>query len=151
VDRQDTLLALQQAHIDQYGWAVTAVMPTAQDDGAPFAYTAGLTAHGHPEFVIAGLRPHISHALLNDMAARVHDHGELFHHGQYITDLLHGYEAVLIDGPITGELYPGTACGRYGQDRVRLRQIVWPDPNGRYPWDRDYNLPPGTQPILGRL
>ena len=119
-------------------------------DGAPFAYTIGLTEHGHPEFVIAGLRPTISHALLNDMAARVCDHHAQFHHGQHVTDLLDGYDAILIYGPITRELYPGTACGRYRQDQVRLRQIVWPDPNGCYPWDCGYQFPKDTQPTLGR-
>lgn len=33
--------------IDRYGWAVTAVLPTEDDPGTPFAYTVGLTAHGH--------------------------------------------------------------------------------------------------------
>ena len=50
----DGLLRNQDNIIDRVGWAVTAVLPTPEDPGTPFAYTAGLTSHSHPELVIAG-------------------------------------------------------------------------------------------------
>jgi hypothetical protein len=118
--------------------------------GTPFAYTVGLTAHGQPELVIAGLDPLIAQALLNDLAARVVEHDTQLAHGQRRHDLIAGYDAVLIDGPVTDDLYPGTAIGRYGADHVRLRQIVWPDRNGRFPREPGYAYPPQAQPLLGR-
>ena len=35
-------------------------------------------------------------------------------------------------------------------DQVRLQQVVWPDPHGRFPWDPGYQYPPQAQPLLGR-
>jgi Domain of unknown function (DUF4262) len=107
-------------------------------------------AHDRPELVIAGLDPAIAQALLNDLAERVVHRAARFTHGQRITDLIDGYDAVIIDGPITEHLYPGAAIGRYGPDRVRLQQIVWPDPHARFPWEPGYQYPPQAQPLLAR-
>ena len=144
------LLRHQDQIIDRVGWAVTAVLPTPEHPGAPFAYTVGLTAHDHPELVIAGLDPLSAQALLNDLAARVYDTGARFTHGQRVSDLIAGYDAVILEGPATDDLHPGAAYARYGRDRVRLRQIVWPDPQARFPWDDGYAHPPGAQPLIGR-
>jgi hypothetical protein len=50
-------LRRQQQIIDDVGWAVTHIVPTDGDPDTtiPFAYTVGLTAHGYPELLIAGL------------------------------------------------------------------------------------------------
>lgn len=138
--------------IDTVGWAVTAVLPTADDPATtcPFAYTVGLTAHDYPELVIAGLDPVTAQALLNDLASRVYDRAERFTHGQHIHDLIAGYDAVIVDGPPTPRLWPGTAIGRYGADRVRLQQIVWPDPDGHFPWQDGYAYAADIQPVIGR-
>ncbi|MEV5691989.1 DUF4262 domain-containing protein [Micromonospora globbae] len=141
---------IQQKHIDEIGWSVTAVLPAPTEAGAPFAYTVGLTEHDVPELVIAGLDPHIAQALLNDLARRVHDRAERLTHGQRVTDLLVGYDAVIVEGPATEALHPGAAYARYGADRVRLQQIVWPDKHGRFPWDDGYGYPAHVQPLLGR-
>lgn len=150
MDHLDKMLRQQQHHIDTYGWAVTAVLPTDEAPGTGFAYTVGLTGHGHPELVIAGLDPVLACVLLNDLAQRVHNGAERFTAGQRISDLLVGHDAVIIEGPATEELHPGTAYARYGRGRVTLQQIVWPDPRGRYPWNPGYAYPPHVQPLLGR-
>jgi hypothetical protein len=150
MDGLDDLMRRQQQLIDRYGWAVTAVFPTDDAPGAPFAYTVGLTTHGYPELIISGLDPTISQTLLNDLAARVYDRAEQFTAGQRISDLLAGYDAVIVEGPATEALHPGAAFARYGRDRVSLQQIVWPDPRGRYPWDPGYAYGPDVQPVLGR-
>jgi Domain of unknown function (DUF4262) len=130
----------QEDIIDTVGWAVTHVLPTDDDPDttARFAYTVGLTAHGYPELLIAGLPPEIAHELLNDLAGRVYDKAERFIHGQRITDLIAGYDAVIVRGPATDDLLPGAAFARYGKDRVQLQQIVWPDREGRFPWQPGY-------------
>jgi Domain of unknown function (DUF4262) len=138
--------------IDTFGWAVTAVLPPTDDPDAtsPFVYTVGLTAHGHPELLIAGLEVATSQALLNDVAARVYGKGERFIHGQQIDDLIIGYPAVIVNGPPTPELWPGAAIARYGRDRVRLQQIVWPDDDGRFPWHDGYAHEARVQKLIGR-
>ncbi|MFF4940766.1 DUF4262 domain-containing protein [Micromonospora sp. NPDC000729] len=149
----DDVLRRQERIIDTIGWAVTYVLPT--DDGtvptAPFAYTVGLTAHDYPELITAGLPPEVAHSLLNDLARRVYDKAERFTHGQRLSDVIAGYDAIIIDGPPTDELLPGLAISRYGRDQVRLQQMVWPDQQGRFPWDNGYHFDPRTQPLIGRL
>ncbi|MBC9006800.1 DUF4262 domain-containing protein [Micromonospora aurantiaca (nom. illeg.)] len=149
----DEFLRRQERIIDTMGWAVTYVLPT--DDGtvttAPFAYTVGLTAHDYPELITAGLPPEVAHSLLNDLARRVYDTAERFTHGQRLSDVIAGYDAIIIDGPPTDELLPGLAISRYGRDRIRLQQMVWPDQQGRFPWDDGYGFDPRTQPLIGWL
>jgi Domain of unknown function (DUF4262) len=146
----ENFLRSQHEIIDKVGWAVTAVLPTDDDPGAPFAYTVGLTARGHPELIIAGLDPATAQVLLNDLASRVYDKAVRFTHGQRISDLLAGYDAVVIDGRGTDELHPGAAYAHYGKDRVVLQQIVWPDRDGRFPWNTGYAYPADTQPLIGQ-
>jgi hypothetical protein len=148
----DDVLRRQEQIIDTVGWAVIHVLPSAADPdiATPFAYTVGLTAHGYPELLIAGLPTQIAHALLNDLASRVYDKAERCTQGQHISDLITGYEAIIVEGPPTEELLPGVAIAHYGRDQVRLQQIVWPDPQGHFPWDAGYNLDPHAQPLIAR-
>ncbi|WP_432833036.1 DUF4262 domain-containing protein [Dactylosporangium sp. CA-092794] len=145
-------LQRQEKIIDTVGWAVIHILPTDDepDTATPFAYTVGLTAHGYPELLIAGLPPEIAHDLLNDLAARVYDKAERFSHGQRISDLIAGYEAVLVEGEPTDDLLPGVAIARYGREQVRLLQVIWPDPQGRFPWDAGYSTDPHVQPQIAR-
>lgn len=147
----DNLLRREQEIIDRVGWMVTAVFPIRPDDPYPYAYTVGLTelGDGHPELLIAGLHHRYSEPLLNDMAMRVRD-GATFTHGQIISDLLHDFDAILVTGPVRQDLWPGAALRRYGDEQVRLVQIVWPDPDGHFPWQTGYTLPPEVQPLLGQ-
>ena len=148
----NSFMRRQTEIVDRVGWAVTFVLPTADDpdDAAPFAYTVGLTAHDHPEVLIAGLDAATSQALLNDLASRVYDKAEIFHHGQRVGDLIADYDAVVVDGHPTAQLHPGAAYGRYGRGRVRLQQVVWPDLHGRFPWDDGYTYPSQVQPLIAQ-
>ena len=136
--------------IDRYGWAVTFVFPTQDRPAAPFAFTTGLTAHHHPELIIAGLDARLSQQLLNELATRFFDRAQRFSAGQRIRDLLDGYDAIIVEGAPADDLYPSAAIARYGKDRVRLQQVVWPDEHGRFPWDPGYALDKRAQPVLAR-
>lgn len=146
----DDIMRRQQELIDRHGWAVTGVFPAEDDPGVLFAYTIGLTAHGFPELIIAGLDLTTSQLLLNDLARRVFDRAQRFTAGQRISDLLAGYDAVIVEGPATEALYPGVAFANYGKDRVTLQQVVWPDQHGHFPWEPEYAIDPQVQPLLGR-
>jgi hypothetical protein len=143
-----SVFATQTRHIAETGWALTGVVPTDPTDGPPFTYTVGLTTHDQPELVIAGLDHIVAGTLLNTMADRIVNAGRRHSHGDTVTDLLLGYPAILIDGDNTDILHPGTAIARYGT--VRLRQIVWPDPVGHFPWHHDYRYPAAVQPLIGK-
>ncbi|GGL92985.1 DUF4262 domain-containing protein [Micromonospora yangpuensis] len=145
----DEILDIQRRHITETGWAVTAVLPAPGTTDSPFAYTVGLTERHLPELVIAGLDPRIAQILLNDLAGRVHTGAARLTHGHRVDDLIVGYPAVIVEGPATEALWPGTAYARYGRDRVHLQQIVWPDRHGRFPWHDGYEYPGHVQPLLG--
>ena len=146
----DDLLRRQDEIIDRVGWAVMHILPTENDPdtATPFAYTVGLTAHRHPELLIAGLPPEVARRLLNDLAGRLYDTAERFTHGQRISDLIAGYDTVIVEGPVTDELLPGLAIARYGREQVRLQQVVWPDPQGRFPWEAGYDLERHAQTLI---
>jgi hypothetical protein len=151
MDAFDRLLLVQHLQIAALGWAVTAVVPTIPDNpGAPFAHTVGLTETGHAELLIAGLDPAVGMELLNTLAARVYYGGLTVAHGQRIGDLIAGYDAVIVEGPATEQLTPGTAFARYGRDRVTLAQIVWPCPHKLFPWQDGYCHPADAQPLLAQ-
>jgi hypothetical protein len=148
----DEVLRRQEQLIDEIGWAVTMVVPGIEDpdEACSFAYTVGLTAHDFPELLIVGLEPSVSQSLLNDLALRVYDKARVFTHGERISDLLKGYDAMIVDGTAPDALAPAAAFAHYGRDRVRLQQIVWPDTDGRFPWEDGYAFPDYAQPVIGR-
>jgi Domain of unknown function (DUF4262) len=155
-ERHASILKEQLQHIDRYGWSVTGVFSAGDDpdQSAPFMYTTGLTEHAHPEFVISGLEMQTGHEVLNDIAGRVYDKAQRFAHGQRLDDLLAGCVAVLVSGRLRHDehgIWPGFAISRYGRQRVRLLQVVWPDTHGRYPWDDGFEFESDVQPVIGRL
>ncbi|WP_249037931.1 DUF4262 domain-containing protein [Actinoplanes italicus] len=143
----------QSEIIEKFGWAVVHVVPTEDDppDTVPFAYTVGLTGYGFPELVIAGLPPETGHVLLNEMAGRVCDEGLLLRHGHRIRGLLEGQDVRVVGGEISEVLFPGAALMRYGDGRVRLLQLTWPDPKDRFPWQSGYDSGDYPQPTIGAM
>ncbi len=146
----DELLQQQVEIIDRVGWSVVHVFPDPDDPptNVAFTYTVGLTAHDHPELVLAGLPPQIAQALLNDLGRRVFDQAARFSHGERLSDVLAGYDAIIVDGSPNDDLHPGVAFALYGPDKVRLQQLVWPDQHGRFPWESGYGYPPHAQPLI---
>ncbi|MBG0563239.1 DUF4262 domain-containing protein [Actinoplanes aureus] len=148
---RDDFFERQSEIIDEYGWAVVHVLPADDDpeETVPFAYTVGLTGFGFPELAITGLDPEAGHQILNELACRLCDDGLRLSHGQRISDLLADQEVVIVAGEATEEVFPGAALARYGDERVHLRQIVWPDLDNRYPWQRGYESLLYPQPTIG--
>ncbi|HWS34022.1 MAG TPA: DUF4262 domain-containing protein [Actinoplanes sp.] len=143
----------QSEIIGRFGWAVVHVLPTEDDpaDTVPFAYTVGLTGYGFPELTIAGLPPETGHVLLNEVAGRVRDEGLLLSHGQRIRGLIDGQEVRIVAGEADETLFPGAALMRYGDERVSLLQIAWPDPDDRFPWQSGYDTTGFPQPTIGAV
>ncbi|MBO3738207.1 DUF4262 domain-containing protein [Actinoplanes flavus] len=147
----DDFFEEQSEIIERFGWAVVHVLPGDDDpvETVPFAYTVGLTGYGYPELAIAGVPPEVGHQLLNEVAGRVRDEGLQLRHGHRIRGLITGREVRIVGGDIRAELFPGAALMRYGDDRVRLLQLAWPDPGDRFPWQSGYDAARFPQPTLG--
>lgn len=136
-----------QDHIDRHGWSVVAV--GADTDHPPRCYTVGLTEKTRPELFMCGAAIEQMYLLVNQLAARAVARPLPYGHGTALDDLLGGeHIAVIIDGTENPDLPLGMANGRYGRDRVRVQQLVWPDTGGRYPWHADYDHAGCPQPLL---
>ncbi|MFN8090477.1 MAG: DUF4262 domain-containing protein [Mycobacterium sp.] len=132
-----------QTMIDEHGWAVVGVFPTTKDDGAPFSYTVGLTDKGLPELAVYGLDPVNGGSILNAVAQRMIDNGEL-HGGERLDGLLDGgLPLAVIDMGDTSDL---SAVRRFYGAVLAARQIVWPDRQGRMPWE-SWDCPDEAQPL----
>ncbi|HBW20243.1 MAG: DUF4262 domain-containing protein [Streptosporangiaceae bacterium] len=141
LDRVRTLIA-------EHRWAVQDV---DRDRFRPAsAYTVGLTEHGLPELVVAGLPGCDATRLLNYVASHVLQTAALgpgdqipLHSDPVIVGPM--IEAVEVTVPAAN--LP-VATRLYGQD-LRALQLVYADDRGHWPWDPGYRGFRGDQPVLG--
>ncbi|MGO3325391.1 DUF4262 domain-containing protein [Gordonia sp. (in: high G+C Gram-positive bacteria)] len=141
----DDLIGQALALIARGSWAVTGVY--GDEASAPVAYTSGLTELGRPELVIAGVDPEHAGPVLNEAAARVVLTPE-FGSGSVISNLrsTNGYPLTAIDVIDASSMRVTSLL--FGQS-FQAVQLVWPDRDGRLPWDRGYVLAPDEQPLYG--
>jgi hypothetical protein len=116
--------------IDAHGWAVQGV--ERDRIHPPWAYTAGLTAHGRPELVVTGMPVRRAGRLLNEVAAHLM-HAEPPRPGEQVR---------LTGGPLIEIV-------KVVQPTAHLLQVVHADDAGQWPWDRAYRGVRGGQPVLG--
>ena len=132
-----------QDTIDAHGWAIVGVFPADAAEGAPFCYTVGLTDKGLPELAIYGLDLNTGGGILNGSAQRMIDCGELRGGERIDGELDGGLPLAVIDMGDTSEL---AAVRRFYGAILAARQIVWPDPQGRMPWE-GWSCSAAAQPI----
>lgn len=136
------------ADIEQYGWAVQVVMET---EGEPaFAYTIGLVRNfDHPELIIVGLKYESMFGILDVCGVDVRN-GRRFEDGKVYDDCLEGYAAIFRSVPkFEYRNYIGYACWFDGSWDIPVLQLIYPDKEGRWPWDE--GVTPGflwQQPVL---
>jgi Domain of unknown function (DUF4262) len=131
--------------INEHGWAVQHVGGGDLPGEVPFSYTVGLTAFGHPEFVLQGM-PHLpAQRLLNILGSEVRN-GHRYREDSLTSDpTAIGAPVALISVLDTSEL--AVAIQLYGE--VEALQVIWPDSKGRLPWDNGYANSPDIQPFMG--
>jgi len=127
--------------VAEHGWVL--VTEPAGRGRPAVASTVGLTENGTPELVVLGLPEDVGGALLHEVVER-HLAGFDDGDGVPLPDLLDGAPPTLL--PVHGPVAGLPACELYGA-RVRLRQLVWPDDEGRLPWHPGF-AHPDLQPLL---
>ncbi|MFC3831331.1 MULTISPECIES: DUF4262 domain-containing protein [Deinococcus] len=135
-------------NIKQFGWHV--VLIPEEDDLPAFAYTIGLQkSYGHPEVIVFGMSLENMHLMLNNVGILARDG-----HRQYdknpSSEVIEGYEVAFrtVDQQHYRE-YLGTGMWFYQGFNFATLQMIWPDREGRFPWDDGFhaaNLP--RQPPL---
>ncbi|MFD2470982.1 DUF4262 domain-containing protein [Amycolatopsis silviterrae] len=129
--------------IREYGWCVQGVLGTGSRPS--WAYTAGLTAQGMPELAVTGLPPYQAVYLLDVAAEHALQTGPPIPGQQWLLPRLPRVEAVRISTPA---VHLDVAVSCYGEE-IQAVQLVYADPEGRFPWSPHYNLGLGGQPVLG--
>lgn len=122
--------------IAAHGWAVVTV--TGWDGEASFTFTAGLTERDLPELVVYGLAAPVAAYALDELARRLVA-GEDPADGELLTELV-GEVPVQLRAATRVLDRLGAAFELYGEERVRVRQLVVPDLDGRWPWETGYDL-----------
>jgi hypothetical protein len=119
--------------IAEVGWAVVAV---AADPA--HAFTVGLWhSFDLPELAMFGLQPTDMQVWLNECVRLLRRRGPAAAaDGETIDGVLSGYALMLSEvHPTWREPLFGAVCSYYGTTEVPVRQVVWPDRDGRWPWD----------------
>jgi hypothetical protein len=118
-----------------------------------FVYSIGLFKnYNHPEIICFGLKSNVMGTIINHVCDLIKK-GENFAVGKLYAEFLEGYNVQFIK--VNEEYYPnylGYATWFYDKSfDFPVLQLVWPDMQNNFPWDKDFN-PDFTrrQPLLDR-
>ena len=123
--------------IRSVGWSV--ILIPEDEEGPAFAYTLGLYhSQRHPEVLIQGLRQERLHGILNGIGEYVKGGRRFQADGEY-SGILEGYTCAFrtVD-PSLYEEYFGYAVWFYRGQTFPALQAVWPDMEGRFPWEEGF-------------
>lgn len=125
----------------EYKHQVVGVFPTEDNPITPFAYTAGRGT----ELLMTGQLPvQVMAQLLNDLADLEDVEGLELRAGQRVAGVLAGgFKLALVEVRDMREAEMNASTG------TEALQAVWPDSEGRYPWDEGYAYPDEVQPLFG--
>ena len=127
------------AVIREHGWFHTRVFDD-KDRVPDFSYTSGFAVNrGYPEIILFSLSREVSGSILwdfwRDLEAGVQPKS-----GERVRGIFGNADAVLL--PVAKSEYEehlGWNRWFYGSDDFDCLQLVWPDPNGRFPWESNFN------------
>jgi hypothetical protein len=120
-----------RAQVAEFGWSAVAV-----DATPPFTYTVGLWRLAeHPELIITGLPDEVAKWALDRAVQAIRD-GHPIAPGTLVDGLLGDYAAAAREVDL-GRLHElAFAADLYRGVIYRAVQLVWPDRQGNFPWDR---------------
>lgn len=118
-----------------------------------FGYSIGLyKGFNHPELILIGLDAESTNAIINNIKDEI-EKGTKFIEGVNYPDFLIGFPIQFIK--VKKEYYPDYLgyAGWYNDESINFPtlQIVWPDKEGNFPWDENFNENfKFKQPLLDR-
>lgn len=142
-ERMEELRRRTEQRVLQYGHEVVGVYPGPDDDPRYFYYTVGRSASRRPELLLTGaLPPNAAMIILNDIAAQDRagkiDLVALADLGQPVE--IENFDARLKfiwADPEDAEMFQAINYG--GPGGIRAIQVLWPDPQGRFPDNPDFD------------
>lgn len=139
-----------EERIAEHGHAIVSVAMDPENRAPAFSYTAGLADAGLPELLVLGLAASVAQPVLNQLA------GQLKRDGALPTDtpleaFAGGLSAVVREVPLEEcRGHVRLAHRRRGND-LRVLQVFWPDPQGRFPWEEGFDARYGALQRLSSL
>lgn len=132
--------------VKKHGFFIVYVL--AEEDAYPYAYTVGLWPK-HPDMILTGLDQQSAYAVLSQMAQRIAIAGLRYEPGTSYTEVLAPPYKVEVRS-VAADLANGhmKAAKWHANEPIVGLQAVWPDPEGNYPWDDDYDEDETPQPLL---
>ena len=126
--------------IETQGWVAEPVAPVEDPPTPGYTYSIGFEdSFGYPDLVIFGLAPVAARGLLEMVAAHLEAGGEI-PVGTFVGLLDNDLPAAVFPVQVADylDLFPDAAA-YYARDDFRMRQFLWPDKQGRFPWDGEYD------------
>ena len=137
--------------VENQGWCAEPVPGIEDPPRPPYTYSIGFELeYQHPEIVIFGLQPVAARGLMQMMAEYLGAGGEL-PVGVFVGLLDNDLPAAMlpVDLDQWSEMFIG-ASTYYGAFEYRVRQFLWPDKAGKFPWDEGYDERLRlAQPVIG--
>ncbi|MEV0272295.1 DUF4262 domain-containing protein [Hamadaea sp. NPDC050747] len=120
--------------ITEFGWSARGVHGDQQTPG--WAYSIGLWhSLGSPEVSVFGLSSQTAMRIVNIVGDQIRD-GHPLRPDQPRTDVVDGFDlGVRPAHPSWYRDFFGAALDFYQQPPLPIVQLVWPDRDGRFPWD----------------
>lgn len=130
------------------GWLVVSASP--RTSGPSWAFSIGLFhSFGHPEVLLFGLPADAMRAILESLGERVKD-GAVFRDGTESPEILQGCDVAF--RAVARLWYPfvlSYANWFYRSRPFPVLQVLWPDRNREFPWERPFPVDARTaQPLL---
>lgn len=125
-------------HIEEYGYSIC--LFEATDYIPSFAYSIGFfESYGHPEIICFGLPLKVLSAVIHDAHKRIQNGTTLEVHKKY-DDFLQDYKVTFLDVTYSHKRdWFGYAQWYYGTRDFPCMQMVWPDKQHLFPWEKDFN------------
>lgn len=126
--------------VEKYGWHILHILE--DESGPSFSFSVGFyLKFGHPEVLVMGLAQPVAHELINLIGKNLTT-GRIYRPRERIGDLADGFDCSFV--PIAVEHYReylGYAIWFYRslKQPFPALQLVWPDKEGRFPWERGYD------------
>jgi hypothetical protein len=107
------------------------------DDAQPtYSYSVGLTkAFNHPEVIVFGLAPDVLQQIINNIGRAVQG-GQQFSENETSNEVLSGYTCAFRQVATAAESRYMPAVAEYYGHGVPALHCIWPDREGRFPWQR---------------
>jgi hypothetical protein len=148
----EQILESTREDVARTGWSTFGVFPTQENPIVSFTYTIGLgETFDHPELIIYGLGVHAAWDVLA-CAVDLIRAGTRLEPGRRYGEVM-SYRELPGDYDVEVRAHPSdplsVASGYYGRE-VEAVQIVWPDPEGRFPDEEGVELYCATAQLVWR-